>query len=44
MKFGVDAPWYQDDVECLAFNLYAIDCEEKKKNKEKEGEDKKNEC
>ena len=27
MKFGVDAPWYQDSVERVAFNLYAMDCE-----------------
>lgn len=27
MKFGVDAPWYQDNVERVAFNLYAMDCE-----------------
>ena len=25
MKFGVDAPWYDDPVERLAFNLYAMD-------------------
>lgn len=27
MKFGVDAPWYQDSAERVAFNLYAMDCE-----------------
>ena len=25
MKFGVDAPWYDDPVERMAFNLYAMD-------------------
>ena len=25
MKFGVDAPWYDDPVERVAFNLYAMD-------------------
>ena len=25
MKFGVDAPWYNDAVERVAFNLYAMD-------------------
>ena len=25
MKFGVDAPWYNDPVERVAFNLYAMD-------------------
>lgn len=28
MKFGVDAPWYDDPVEKLAYNLYALNCEE----------------
>ena len=28
MKFGVDAPWYDDPVEKTAFNLYAISLEE----------------
>jgi len=28
MKFGVDAPWYNDPVERMAFNLYAMNCEE----------------
>ena len=27
MKFGVDAPWYDDPVERMAFNLYAMDME-----------------
>jgi len=27
MKFGVDAPWYNDSIERVAFNLYAMDCE-----------------
>ncbi len=26
MKFGVDAPWYNDPVERTAFNLYAMNC------------------
>ena len=25
MKFGIDAPWYDDSVERMAFNLYAMD-------------------
>ena len=25
MKFGIDAPWYDDPVERMAFNLYALD-------------------
>ena len=25
MKFGIDAPWYDDPVERVAFNLYAMD-------------------
>ena len=25
MKIGVDAPWYNDSVERVAFNLYAMD-------------------
>ena len=25
MKFGIDAPWYDDPVERMAFNLYAMD-------------------
>lgn len=28
MKFGVDAPWYDDPVERTAFNLYAMNCTE----------------
>jgi len=28
MKFGVDAPWYDDPVERTAFNLYAMNIEE----------------
>jgi len=28
MKFGVDAPWYNDPVERTAFNLYAMNIEE----------------
>lgn len=28
MKFGVDTPWYDDPVERLAYNLYALNCEE----------------
>lgn len=43
MKIGIDAPWYQDDVERLAFNLYAIDCEEKMKKEKEKKEDKENE-
>ena len=27
MKFGVDAPWYNDPVERTAFNLYAMNCD-----------------
>ena len=27
MKFGVDPPWYDNPVERMAFNLYAMDCE-----------------
>lgn len=28
MKFGIDPPWYDDSVEHVAFNLYAMNCEE----------------
>lgn len=28
MKFGIDAPWYDDPVERTAFNLYAMNCTE----------------
>ena len=27
MKIGVDAPWYDDPVERMAFNLYAMECQ-----------------
>ena len=27
MKFGVDAPWYDDPIERMAFNLYAMNME-----------------
>ena len=29
MKFGIDAPWYNDPVERLAFNAYAMHEQEK---------------
>lgn len=29
MKFGIDAPWYNDSVERVAFNLYAMSIEER---------------
>jgi len=28
MKFGIDAPWYDDPAERMAFNLYAMQHEE----------------
>ena len=28
MKFGIDPPWYDDPVERIAFNLYAMNYEE----------------
>ena len=28
MEFGVDPPWYNDPIERLAFNLFAISLEE----------------
>lgn len=37
MKFGVDPPWYNDPIEHMAFNLFAISIEEEQeKNDEKE--------
>lgn len=29
MKFGIDAPWYNDPVERMSFNLYAMNSEER---------------
>ena len=39
MKFGIDPPWYDDPVERLAFNLYAIDCCEKENDEDEEEEE-----
>ena len=29
---GVNPPWFQDPVETMAFNLYAMECEEKEED------------
>ena len=34
MKLGIDAPWYDDPVETMAFNLYAMEKEDEEKNQE----------
>jgi hypothetical protein len=37
MKFGVDPPWYNDPIERMAFNLFAMSIEkEREKNDEEE--------
>ena len=28
MKFGIDPPWYDDPAERIAFNLYAMNCDQ----------------
>lgn len=39
MKFGIDPPWFQDDIERTAFNLYAIECcDEEEEDEEDEDE------
>ena len=39
MKFGIDPPWYDNPVERLAFNLYAMDCCEKEEEDENEDDE-----
>ena len=40
MKFGVDPPWYDNPVERMAFNLFAMSIEEEReKNNEEEAEE-----
>lgn len=40
MKFGVDPPWYNDPIEHMAFNLFAMSIEEEReKNDEEEAEE-----
>ena len=40
MKFGVDPPWYNDHIERMAFNLFAMSIEEEReKNNEEETEE-----
>ena len=40
MKFGVDPPWYNDPIERMAFNLFAMNIEEEReKNNEEEAEE-----
>ena len=29
---GINPPWFQDPVETMAFNLYAMECEEKEED------------
>lgn len=36
MKFGVDPPWYNDPIERMAFNLFAMSIEEERENNEEE--------
>lgn len=36
MEFGVDPPWYNDPIERLAFNLFAISLEENEEEEEPE--------
>ena len=40
MKFGVDPPWYNDPIERMAFNLFAMSIEEEQeKNDEEDAEE-----
>ena len=40
MKFGVDPPWYDNPVERMAFNLFALSIEEEReKNDEEDAEE-----
>lgn len=36
MKFGVDPPWYDNPIERMAFNLFAMSIEEERENNEEE--------
>lgn len=36
MKFGVDPPWYNDSIECMAFNLFAMSIEEEREKNDEE--------
>ena len=36
MKFGVDPPWYDNPVERMAFNLFAMSIEEEREKKDEE--------
>ena len=38
MKFGVDPPWYNDPIERMAFNLFAMSIEEERENNDEEEE------
>ena len=34
VMIGVKPPWFQDPVETMAFNLYAMECEEKEEDED----------
>ena len=34
MMIGVKPPWFQNPVETMAFNLYAMECEEKEEDED----------
>lgn len=36
MTFGVDPPWYNDPIERMAFNLFAMSLEENEEEEEPE--------
>ncbi len=39
MKIGIDPPWYDDPIERMAFNLFAMSIEEENENEEEETEE-----
>ena len=38
MKFGVIPPWYNDSIERMAFNLFAMSIEEEQEKNDEEEE------
>lgn len=38
MKFGVEPPWYNDPIEFMAFNLFAMSIEEEQEKNDEEEE------
>lgn len=43
MRFGVKPPLYNDPIEFMAFNLFAMSVEEERENEEAEDNDETNE-